>query len=230
MECTGETAIRSGQAPWGLPTIRFPGQYYDAEAGLHYNRFRYYDPSIGRYISADPIGQFGLIAPAGLAPIGAGANVYSYVLSDPIDLADPLGLSAVFISIKRKTTGPNSTIGDLSVNGTPIGNTLEPPWKDNKSFESSIPPGTYFASTIQVEKFSGTVLLLTPTGSRTGILFHRGNIPDDTSGCILPGKSAGQDSVSGSETALNEILDLINFTRAVDAASGESTDIIVTIE
>ena len=44
---------------WGGPTIRFPGQYYDAETGLHYNRFRYYDPSIGRYISADPIGQAG---------------------------------------------------------------------------------------------------------------------------------------------------------------------------
>lgn len=43
----------------GLHYIRFPGQYYDAETGLHYNRFRYYDPSIGRYISADPIGQLG---------------------------------------------------------------------------------------------------------------------------------------------------------------------------
>ncbi len=36
--------------------IRFPGQYYDEETGLHYNRFRYYDPVVGRYIGADPIG------------------------------------------------------------------------------------------------------------------------------------------------------------------------------
>jgi RHS repeat-associated protein len=62
--------------------IRFPGQYYDAESGLHYNRFRTYDPVVGRYISADPIGQFG----------GNEANVYSYSVSNPLNLIDPLGL------------------------------------------------------------------------------------------------------------------------------------------
>ncbi|WP_448981663.1 RHS repeat-associated core domain-containing protein [Neisseria sicca] len=34
----------------------FQGQYYDEESGLHYNRFRYYDPEIGRCISQDMIG------------------------------------------------------------------------------------------------------------------------------------------------------------------------------
>lgn len=36
--------------------LRFPGQYYDSETGLHYNLNRYYDPSSERYIEADPIG------------------------------------------------------------------------------------------------------------------------------------------------------------------------------
>lgn len=36
--------------------LRFQGQYYDAETGLHYNRFRYYDPDAGRFVSQDPIG------------------------------------------------------------------------------------------------------------------------------------------------------------------------------
>ncbi len=34
--------------------LRFPGQYYDEETGLHYNYFRDYEPMIGRYVEADP--------------------------------------------------------------------------------------------------------------------------------------------------------------------------------
>ena len=36
--------------------LRFPGQYYDAETGLHYNTLRYYDPEIERYTQTDPLG------------------------------------------------------------------------------------------------------------------------------------------------------------------------------
>ena len=60
--------------------LRFPGQYYDDETKLHYNRFRYYDPRTGRFITADPIGLAG------------GFNTYAYVDGDPIKYIDPLGL------------------------------------------------------------------------------------------------------------------------------------------
>lgn len=60
--------------------VRFPGQYYDAETGLHYNYFRTYDPSTGRYLESDPIGQEG------------GLNTYGYVLQNPLSYSDALGL------------------------------------------------------------------------------------------------------------------------------------------
>ena len=59
--------------------LRFQGQYFDAETGLHYNRARYYDPKIGRFLSSDPIGLLG------------GPNVYEYA-PNPIGWTDPLGL------------------------------------------------------------------------------------------------------------------------------------------
>ena len=59
--------------------LRFQGQYFDVETGLHYNRFRYYDPFVGRFVSRDPIGLLG------------GMNVHAYA-PNPIEWIDPLGL------------------------------------------------------------------------------------------------------------------------------------------
>ena len=75
-----------GQAQvFGTPSagldLRLPGQWSQAETGgLHQNWFRDYDPSLGRYIEADPLG------------IDAGQNVYAYVGGDPLNESDPLGL------------------------------------------------------------------------------------------------------------------------------------------
>lgn len=62
--------------------LRFQGQYYDAETGLHYNTFRCYDPVVGRFTTQDPIGSLG------------GDNLYQYAYN-PLVWVDPLGLSPV---------------------------------------------------------------------------------------------------------------------------------------
>jgi RHS repeat-associated protein len=65
--------------PASVPNLfRFPGQWFDAESGLHYTRFRYYDPTRGHFISPDPIGLRG------------GYNLYQYGW-DPINWDDPVG-------------------------------------------------------------------------------------------------------------------------------------------
>ena len=61
--------------------LRFPGQYFDAETNLHYNRFRYYDPALGRYITSDPIGLFN------------GTNTFVYVRANALHWTDKLGLA-----------------------------------------------------------------------------------------------------------------------------------------
>ncbi len=60
--------------------IRFQGQYFDEESGLHYNRHRYYNPDIGRYLTPDPV------------KLAGGINTYQYV-PNPTGWVDPLGLS-----------------------------------------------------------------------------------------------------------------------------------------
>lgn len=99
---------RRSSAP-GAEIIRFPGQYYDAETGLHYNRFRYYDPSIGRYIPADPIRQFALINSPGNDLIfgGVDANLYGYVLGNPVNFLDFLGLVTFKPNVPQNTLSPN---------------------------------------------------------------------------------------------------------------------------
>ena len=61
----GRASITTPQATADKPTItsnlRLPGQYEDLETGLHYNFRRYYDPEIGRYVTADPIGLEGVL-------------------------------------------------------------------------------------------------------------------------------------------------------------------------
>uniref|UniRef100_UPI003906475E RHS repeat-associated core domain-containing protein n=1 Tax=Pseudomonas sp. KCJK8670 TaxID=3344558 RepID=UPI003906475E len=77
--------VREERSDWAKQVgmtnpIRFQGQYHDHETGLHYNRYRYYDPRVGRFVSQDPISYFG------------GLNLYAYTLN-PLHWVDALGLA-----------------------------------------------------------------------------------------------------------------------------------------
>ncbi|MGY2414725.1 RHS repeat-associated core domain-containing protein, partial [Pseudomonas pergaminensis] len=61
--------------------LRFQGQYFDQESALHYNRHRYYNPDVGRYLTPDPV------------KLAGGINGYQYV-PNPTGWIDPLGLSS----------------------------------------------------------------------------------------------------------------------------------------
>ncbi|WP_455352652.1 putative T7SS-secreted protein [Streptomyces sp. SYSU K217416] len=100
----GVIAWRSRTTLWGVTTwhrtataytpLRFPGQYFDPETGLHYNYFRHYDPETARYISRDSLG------------LNPGPNPATYV-GNPHTWSDPLGL---FGCPNRKSGGPHSVV------------------------------------------------------------------------------------------------------------------------
>jgi RHS repeat-associated protein len=94
IDSTGAVLRRYRYAPFGTLTdslnpvssLRFTGREYDTETQLYYYRARYYDPSLARFISEDPVG------------LNGGINQYAYAANDPIDHADPTGKGCIWVS------------------------------------------------------------------------------------------------------------------------------------
>ena len=85
--------------------LRFQGQYFDEESGLHYNRFRYYDPQSGRFVNQDPVGLLG------------GVNNYQYA-PNPVGWIDPLGFSCKEVeAMENRVAGAVARHGGVEVEG-----------------------------------------------------------------------------------------------------------------
>ena len=83
MQPFGQADVQTEQV---TNNLRFSGQYYDAETGKHYNYYRDYNPSTGRYLQSDPIGLQG------------GLSTYGYVYQSPLNYVDPYGLAVYLCS------------------------------------------------------------------------------------------------------------------------------------
>jgi RHS repeat-associated protein len=82
----------------------YQSEQKDSESGLIYLRARYYDPSIGRFTSQDPL--------SGSLSSPASQNGYNYANNDPINLNDPSGLAAACNTAKTASyTKPNAFLG-----------------------------------------------------------------------------------------------------------------------
>ena len=85
--------------------LRFPGHFYDDETGLHYNRHRYYQPALGRYLQSDPI------------DVEGGHNLYAYAQdSNPLRDVDLLGL---ICAPAKRVLAEAEAAGLINPDGTP---------------------------------------------------------------------------------------------------------------
>jgi hypothetical protein len=124
----------------------------------------------------------------------------------------------------RDTFSKESTIGELFINGERICDTLENSWQDNQRNISCIPQGSYKVR-LRLPRESASRdylhLLVQDVLDRDWILFHRGNYPKDTSGCILVGLGSQQDFVSNSTLAMDLLI------KEVIHLGGENINLII---
>ncbi|MDI6699581.1 MAG: DUF5675 family protein [Candidatus Saccharicenans sp.] len=171
------------------PELKFSGKEQDAESGLYYFDARYYDPTLYRFLSPDPV------IPNDMAIYNPQRwNLYGYCLGDPINFVDIEGErpeSHRKLTITRTIYTATGVYGHFRFEGkyfTVEGVTLELPEKNNSNFVSCIPEGNYPAIPFLSPTVGFTIRLL-KTGPRTLINVHPGTTLRDTEGCPLVGKS-----------------------------------------
>ncbi|QGZ49788.1 type IV secretion protein Rhs [Streptomyces sp. QHH-9511] len=183
---SGTLAWRSRTTLWGTTSwtktataytpLRFPGQYFDPESGLHYNHFRYYDPESARYLSPDPLG----LAPAD--------NPVTYV-RNPHTWSDPLGLGPC--PPKGERSNPFEKRADaeraaFEAAGVPYGEAPLAEWTVVGDVQLKHAPGyvyssdrTHWGHFRQFETERGSRVVVEHTHDPAGLHFHAGKPKGD---------------------------------------------------
>lgn len=120
--------------------------------------------------------------------------------------------SGIIVRIEEAEDG---SFGFMILNDNVFCATLEPPDKNNQNNISNIPPGQYICKLVDSPKF-GPVYKVMDVPGRTDILFHSGNVVENTEGCILLGKNWG--SLKGDRAILNSGLTMALFLARLNGA------------
>lgn len=109
----------------------------------------------------------------------------------------------------RVASNSEATYGVLIQGTIPFAVTLERPWLDNKRGESCIPRGHYVCVMVKSPRFGPTFMVKDVPG-RSEILFHKGNLSDDSHGCILVGEQfnviTGRPGIGASKEGFDEFM------------------------
>ena len=115
----------------------------------------------------------------------------------------------------RVASNQTAVYGVLLQGDIPFAVTVERPWLDNRKGESCIPAGEYQCKRVNSPKF-GNTFEVTGVPGRDAILFHRGNLADDSHGCILVGEQfnavLGRPGITASKEGFGEFLTITSLT------------------
>ncbi|MDQ1009869.1 RHS repeat-associated protein [Streptomyces sp. V4I23] len=180
---SGAVAWKSRSTLWGKTTwaasstaytpLRYPGQYFDPETGLHHNYFRNYDPDTARYVTLDPLG------------LKAAPNAATYV-HNPHTWVDPLGLAPDNCPPKGEASNPFKHRQDaeraaFEAAGVPYGTTPDAEWIVTGDVRRAHMPGYFYSDQEahwgrfrQFETDQGSRVVVEHTFDRAGPHFHAG--------------------------------------------------------
>ena len=220
----------------GVERMKFTGHERDNQctAGtLDYMHARYYNPTIGRFLSVDP----GRDADP---KIPQAWNMYAYARGNPSNRIDPDGLTDIHIYVYRQIETNTYMTGRYFVVGTGIeGYTIErpyrwnTPWDENKrnfSTVSAIPAGIYSANLATLTDAQVVAPLLLGTAPRTEIFMHGATDVNSVVGCIGLGKtSLGDGKLGFGQQARQELVKYIENVVAADQFAEQTTRIIVHV-
>ena len=184
-----EVSGKGWSAKTTIVNLRMPGQYYDQETGYFYNWNRYYDPTIGRYITSDPIGLQG------------GMNTYGYGLQNPLYWIDLYGLDTIVVDSNSGTLthyGDRTDIVDDVVGNYNYTSGIDGVTDPSIPWQGPIPPGSYTLNPNEISR-GGWLRSLTGdwgnyrvplhpdsntnTYNRDGFFLH-GGVDPGSAGCI----------------------------------------------